>query len=193
MFALMKPLVALDCDGILSHFTATTVDIIYEVTGKRFHWREVTQWNPWLQFGLSPEETQAVFEFIATPGVCESMEVLPGAQEGYDQLVKVADIVVVTSPWLSAPSWTFERMKWLSTHFGIGPEKLIHTSAKEYVSADFFVDDNANNVRRWNERNAGIGLLWTQPYNATIGDLPRLNGWEELVQLINDSKEGIAA
>jgi 5'(3')-deoxyribonucleotidase len=186
-----EPLVALDCDGLLSDWLGGCLDAIFEVTGKRYQRQEVRGWSPWMQFKLSPDQTTQVFEILNTPGFCESLEVLPGAKKGYDALVKVADVIVVTSPWLSAPTWPFERLKWLSTHFGIGPEKLIHTSAKEFVSADFFVDDHKPNVQRWLERNNGIGLLWDCSHNQG-SDLPRVRSWDELVSIVRGD-EGVAA
>ncbi len=181
-----KPLVALDVDGVLAAWLPAALDAIFEVTGKRYQHQEITQVNCWLQLKLQPEQCQQLFAIMATPGWCESLEVLPDADKHYNQLAEIADIIVVTSPWLDSPTWPYERMKWLSRHFGIGPEKLIHTSAKEYVSADIFIDDHPKNVRRWLERNTGLGLLYSASYNQSAQDLLRVYGWNDMIKWVEN-------
>ena len=188
----MRPLVALDVDGILADFLEGALDAIHHVTGRHYHSQEVSQWCPWLQFKLQPEETEAVFDLIGTPGFCESLQLLPGAREGVDSLRKVANIVVVTSPWLSSPTWAFERTAWLKRHFGFTENQIVHTSAKQYISADVFVDDHATNVRAWAATNSGIPLMWDCTHNRRI-DLPRVTGWDQLIKIVTDLKKGIAA
>lgn len=189
----MSTFLACDVDGVTANFAELLCDGIYEVSGKRYQWQEIDHWNFWLKCGLSPNQCADLFAFIETPGMCESMLVMPRAKEGFARVQAVADVIAVTTPWASATTWAYERTQWLRHHLGLPANRVIHTPAKEFVSVDFFVDDHPGNVRAWNARNAGIGLLWTQPYNATIGDLPRVSNWEELVQLIEDSKRGIAA
>jgi len=188
----MRPLVALDVDGILADFLEGALDAIHHVTGRHYQSQEVSQWSPWLQFKLQPEETEAVFELIGTPGFCESLLVLPGAKHGFKALQKFADVVLVTSPWLSSPTWAFERTAWLKRHFGVNENQIVHTSAKQFVSADLFVDDHATNVRAWSALNSGVALLWDCPHNRRI-DLPRVSGWDPLIKIVTDLKKELVA
>jgi 5'(3')-deoxyribonucleotidase len=178
-----RPLVALDCDGIISDFLQGALDAIFEVTGKRFQKQDVTGWNPWLSLRLQPDECDAVFHIIETPGWCESLEVMPGAVDGFSRLFAVADITIVTAPWASSPTWVFERQRWLSRHIFPAGE-VIHTDAKHRVSADYFADDHATQVRRWSAHNSGKALLWSQPHNRNINDVPRVSGWDELINIV---------
>lgn len=184
----MKPLLALDCDGILSDWLGGCLDAVFEVTGKRYQRQEVSRWDPWLQFKLQPDQTAAVFAQVDTPGFCESLDVLPGAEEGFSALSKVADVLVVTTPWVTAPTWCFERSRWLSRKFGVLPGQIIHAAAKEYITADFFLDDNKANVTSWTEKQKHPGYLYDATYNQG-GDLPRVYSLLELADIIGRSVE----
>lgn len=181
--------VALDADGVICGWLDGVLDTVCEVTGRRYQRQEITSWDPWVQCETTLAERDAVFEAMNAPGWHEALEVLPGAQEAVKALQHVADVYIVTAPWWSCPTWEYERKRWLYRHFGIGADRVVATAAKYVVSADFFVDDAAPNIRSWLDHNSGVGLLLDAPYNRGV-DLPRVRSLPEFVDIV---KSGVVA
>lgn len=180
--------VLLDVDGVVASFTEAVLDLAQELTGV-IRWPcDVTSWDLFGHLGLSAKDKARVYQGVAQPGFCESIPVMPGAVDFVHALAEKHDVVFVTSPWLSAPTWTFERHNWLRRHFGQAAERIIHTQYKQYVRGDVLVDDRASNVRSWQQANeTGMGLLFNQPHNqAGSADLIRVSGYMDVISAIDE-------
>jgi 5'(3')-deoxyribonucleotidase len=186
----------LDADGVVFDFIGAFMRVAQRVTGKRYERAQVTDWNITKALGISPEEERRIYDHIRQPGFAFK-EIAPylGAVEGVQYLMKRAEVYFVTSPirstrdeqaaWNSPFSvedphvltWMHDREHALMKHFGIDEHHVVHTSAKHLVAGNVFVDDKPANVRRWQEHNAGLGMLWHQEYNRGAV-LPRVFDWE---------------
>lgn len=86
-------------------------------------------------------------------------------------------------------------MRWIAKHFGSEwTDRVIFSKYKDLVQCDFLIDDlpQPNQfILREPERSKGVKLftskpfptwthvLYTQPYNASITDKPRITRWNE--------------
>ncbi len=182
-----RPRFLTDADEVLVDFQTPTLDVMERVTGVR---REPHDFNTWDIFTvLTPEQLEAVFAEIQSPGYCSRLQPLPGAVEGLREIQKFADVYVVTSPFFGASTWSHERTTWLGDHFGISKEDIVHTRAKHLVVGDALLDDKPDNVLSWAEHHPdGDAMLWHIPNTRNLGhEDRRVNSWEDVARRLKDA------
>lgn len=180
-----RPVLLLDCDGILSDFIGAALLALHAESGLSIEREAIRTWEV---FDSLPPEAQAyrtrVYDLLKAKLGCVSMCVYDGAKEGVARVQELAEVVIVTSPFPGSDTWMSEREKWLKSHFGLTRDHVIHTSAKHHVKGDFFVDDKTDHVVKWAEAHpAGRAMLWNMKYNEN-DELPdnvsRIVGWDQL-------------
>ena len=190
----MKKLkVALDCDGVLSNFTAGALLIVEEVTGKRYTPADVTMFDFTKALGLSSDEGSAVKKAIGKRrGFAASLPPYPEARQGVRRLRELGEVFCVTSPWDSNDWWRAERDSWLALHFGI--ELVHHAIDKTGYEADVFVDDKSSHVRDWLSAWPGrTAVFWLTPHN-TSESVPygahSTGSWDALYEIAREAARG---
>lgn len=180
------PRVLLDCDGVLADFTSRALDVVADVTGRRYALEQVTAWDFCEALGLSRDEARVVKRVIGeTRGFAASLAVYPGAVDGVRRLREIAEVHVVTAPWNSNPTWTYEREWWLRTHFDLESQRVHHSSTKHVFAGDVFVDDKLSHVRDWSDEHPdGVAVLWRTRHNQTesLPSCPVTSSWDDLVR-----------
>lgn len=159
-----KPVILVDCDGVLADFTAAFLQIVHDIIGRKHTVYQVTEWE-FRDCITSKEEDKLLWDHIAvTPGIVANLQPLPFMQ-GLDVLRKYATVKCVTSPSLG-PHWMYERHKWLMKVAGFSKRDIIFASDKGPVRGDFLVDDAVHNVEEWKAANPhGTAILLEQPWN----------------------------
>lgn len=178
-----RPRVLVDVDEVLADFQGPALDIMYDVTGRRYVPLDFEVWD--IFSILSEEERQAVFERIEVPGFCSSIDPKEGAIEAIKEIQTFADVYPVTSPFHSLP-WVVERTKWLGDFFGWKKSDVVFTSAKFLVGGDALIDDRPENVIKWSEHHPdGLPILWHLPNtrNMPYDDI-RATTWTEVIEKI---------
>jgi len=182
----MKPVVVLDCDGILCDFVGAALDFVERQTGTRPAREDIRTWHIFDSVG-DPAIRDAFNVHAGRPGFCECLAPFEEALEGFPALASVAEVHIATSPW-DSPTWMWERTNWLNKHFGVPASHVHHERIKCLTRGDFFVDDHPNHVRDWIYRghvsDPGIGLLWDTPHNRLDGGFQRVSSWNELTELV---------
>ena len=180
--ALARPRVLLDCDGVLCDFVSGFLGVVRDQLGMIYRPEEITEFSLWRALGLSKEEFDLCSLHIHEPGFCESLKPYKGAWDGVARLYGLASVYVVTSPWNSCPTWTYERERWLKFHFNLDHGRVVHTSAKHLVSGDFLVDDKTSTLEDWQAAHpSGVAVQWITPHNRKDGWTGRAtNSWDEL-------------
>jgi 5'(3')-deoxyribonucleotidase len=185
----VKPLVLLDCDGILADFVGAALDFVQMKTGERPDRDVIETWDIWDH--LDPELEEVFTEYVGRQGFCKSILPYDEALRGFPLLAAVADVHIVTSPFVTAPTWTHERSEWLEQYFGIPHHRVHHTGTKYLTRGDYLVDDHPKHIREWllNRRDHYLGhaLLWDTPHNRREEGLWRVKSWEELVSIVMTS------
>lgn len=98
--------------------------------------------------------------FVCKPGFCAGLSPMAGAKEFLDRLQKTAEVVIVTSPWKTSPTWCYERRNWLEQQLGWTGE-VIFTKRKDLIKCDALVDDAADHTDSF----PGVGILLDAPWN----------------------------
>jgi 5'(3')-deoxyribonucleotidase len=183
---MMNQTVLLDVDGVLADFAGA----LLRWAGPKHSREQLTEWD--LMKALGIESRQAAFdEYASEPGFCESLPVIDGAQDFVESLRRVADIVIVTSPYSAARLWTFERLRWLEHHFGFSKYDVIFAKRKYLVQGDIMIDDGPQNIDPF-VRGGGQckrGILISQPWNAEHGDYPgatRAHSLKHALELVRE-------
>jgi 5'(3')-deoxyribonucleotidase len=114
---------------------------------------------------LSPGAMQKCTETMNEPGFAKTLPVYPGAKECINALKADGhEIVFVTRPFESSPTWAHDRQAWLLETFGHA--KVVHTAHKELVKGDILIEDSVENLVSWLEHHPGQdGILVDRPWN----------------------------
>jgi 5'(3')-deoxyribonucleotidase len=154
--------ILVDVDGVLADFVGP---VITWANGLRrageppFTREGITEFDLLKAWGIAHMWGE-LDRHVIKPGFCEAIEPYPGAREFLDRLKLVADVVIVTSPWKSSPTWCFERRVWLEKRLGYtGP--LVFTKEKHLIKGDMLIDDCAEHTDAF----PGVGMLLDQPWN----------------------------
>lgn len=178
--------VLVDVDDVLCDFKNPAIDIMRDLFGIEI---DLSTFEHWDLFTAMTEPQQAVFyELIGRPGYCYSLEVLPGAKEGIERLRQEGEVVIVTRPVMS-PTWVYERTNWLIDNFGFNVFNIISTAGKHHVRGHALVDDNPENIARWQEHNPlGDGLLWSLPNTENMSEMDRhrVRTWDEVLTRVRE-------
>jgi 5'(3')-deoxyribonucleotidase len=164
--------VLLDVDGVLADFEqqlcnrlrselgwATAKSIINKI-------QQRTSWD--FKDILTSAENKIVWALLAEP-FAGDMPLIEGAKNLVSALTAYGhEILCVSSPWISNPTWEHDRRYWLKKHFGIGHRQFISTSVKHHVDGDVLIDDKPSHVETWTATRGKQGLLFGQPYSRTI-------------------------
>lgn len=145
-------------------------------------------WDLSKSLKLTDEEETKVYSLINSPGFASMLMPCAGAVDGLKAVMKVADVLFVTSPLKSSPTWAYDRRRWLEKYFGEEQgRKIISTSEKYAVDGDFLLDDKPEHCIEWQaEHPAGTALLWATGRNLA-GKLihSTVNSWELVYELVN--------
>lgn len=179
----MLPRVLLDVDGVLADFLTPAIQILNTHSGHLYTPDHLQDWDV---FSLYPRACEKPFYAACSePGFCRGLSVIEGSAWFVEELFRLSDVFVVTSPMNLSPTWAWEREQWLMEHFGIPSHKVIHTSAKHVCLGDVLIDDRPANVDRWQRAHpTGVGLLWDAPYNRQVTHLQRVRGAQEALAVV---------
>lgn len=185
--------VLVDADGVLGNFVGAFAAIIRRECGVEIGEHDVTGWDIFaaIRHRFDDEKRWKLAKNLChtaafSEGFHDLIEPYPGAVEGVRELEQHADVYIVTSPW-HGPFWTYERDAWLKTHFGIGRDRIVHTSAKHLCVGQALIDDRAENCQAWTDAHpSGIGILWDRPWNADadIDGAVRMREWPAVVEMV---------
>lgn len=190
--------ILLDCDGVLADFIGGALQEINRIMwphGRAFGRAAVTKRDMVAALGIEEHryEIEAIFR---RPGFAYELPAIDGAVRGVASLKALGTIRIATAPMPDAACWYAERINWLMSRFNIHPGNVsfLPASKKHELSADIFVDDDPDTVRRWGEAYPdGLSVLFAQPHNAAErAGLVWVKDWMNLTTLINEyQKEAV--
>jgi 5'(3')-deoxyribonucleotidase len=182
----MRPVVLMDCDGVLADFITATLDRLHAVSGQKYEHDRISTWEVFSS--LPPEalvHQSRVYEYLKQAGGCLGIPMYAGAQEGVWRLQEIAEVIIVTSPFKGGRTWTHEREEWLEKYFQISHENVIHAKRKEFVSGDFLIDDKPSNLQAWRATHPlGRPIYWKNPqFSETLpAYVMCTQSWDDVVR-----------
>ncbi len=181
-----KKEVLVDCDGPLALFDQAMLDIVFDLTGRRYVLEDIKGWEIFESIELSePQVRNAAYTKVKAEGGCLGLPLHPLAQDGIKKLQKVAEVIICTSPFYGGKTWVYEREAWLKQHFKIDGKEIIHARRKYHIAGDMLVDDKPEHLEKWSLRfPAGQPVLWATMGNRGVKDFPRVESWEEVLALL---------
>lgn len=158
-----KPVVILDCDGVLSDFATPALEVVRELGGVAPAASALKSFA--IENLLEDPETRAEWwRRVTAPGFCAALDRYPGALAAVTRLRQFATVLCVTSP-MYAPTWAYERVRWLQD-MGFRTDEMFSGSGKQHIRGNFFADDRPEAVEAWNVANEGVGVVIAHSYNA---------------------------
>lgn len=181
--------ILLDVDSVLSDFEGKILSYVNNRFGKswtrqdtatkdmRSFFREFNCWDDLAE------------DFVKSAGFAQQMEILPGAQQFYQDLKSLDQpIVFVTSPYKNSPTWMYDRQKWLEKHFEATRNNVIFTKCKQYVGGVTLIDDNVDNVIYWSTYNSQHAILfenlWNKKKSTEAGHVERFDNYDAIVDYL---------
>jgi 5'(3')-deoxyribonucleotidase len=177
--------ILLDCDEVICDYCTPALAFVLERFGVHTDTAQLETWD--IFQSLSLEQRSTFEEEFYCEGRCAAMIPYPGAVEAVQELRRHAEVVVVTRPPRHTRHWVHERTLWLIEQFGFDHETIVHTWAKHLVVGDMLIDDNPENVIKWQAYHPrGAGLLWATPNTDRIAacDGFRVRTWDEVIARI---------
>lgn len=182
-----RPVVLVDCDGVIADFHRPTLRLIEEEFGLQHNLDDWTEWWPHACGLVSAEQDAYLWETVVPGrrGFACGLQTLPfiGALE---LLRLFATVKCVTSP-LMGPYWMYERHKWLMRVAGFTKRDIIFASDKAPIRGDLLVDDAIHNIDEWKAANPqGTAILLEQPWNwRGTPNAERLKPADALLAILN--------
>lgn len=182
----IKPVVAIDCDGVLADWMGYVIPVANILFNKNIKQSDLTGWDLY-DIIDDPTAKTTLYDYLNQTKMILDMNPYEEALRGMTALKEFADIYVVTSPMMNYPNWILHRNKWLKTYFGIDKNHVIHTAAKHLVQADVFIDDKSENVVNWSRYGNNVysqAVLWKHDH---VKFEPKLNEdfWQNDMEIIH--------
>ena len=179
--------VLVDCDGVLSQFLTSALEVINKHFESNFQHQHVTDFDICGSLGI-PHAWEILKNSCSNPDFVATMQKIPGADEGLKRLREISDVYVVTSP-MNVPNWAYERQRWLTSMFDFTPDKIVQTEAKHVIVGDVIIDDKFENVLSWTRYHPnGLGILFHAPYNEKNDiqgyNIVRAETWNCVIDII---------
>lgn len=183
----MKPVLALDADGVLVDFDNPALDFLRS-RGINKTYDEITDWSVF--DGDMELEMEFRREVAGKPGFCENMTPLPGAIEFVHAARKHYHVMIVTSPY-DVPHWYEGRRDWCVKNLGVRRRDVCFLSQKEFFDSDILVDDKYENIVDWHERHPKkLAVIKDQPWNREKkfpAAVRRAHSWNGLSGILEDA------
>jgi 5'(3')-deoxyribonucleotidase len=176
--------IGVDVDEVLAQFQNVVLARANSLFDLELTPESFTTWDIFPYF--PEDQREIILKEIGTKGWCSALPVCEGSQEALQELRKLADVYIVTSPF-SSETWSGERTGWLKRHFGIKPDEIVSTKAKWLVGGiHALLDDNPHHIQTWGEQWKETPMLWHIPNTRTMQELDhlRVKTWQDVFETV---------
>ena len=133
----------------------------------------------WL-WDLVPEERHPRLEaYLRSDDFFSALPVMPNAPRVIEALQERFEVYIATAA-MEVPSSFTPKYEWLGRHFpSIAPAQIVFCGNKSILHADFLIDDNPRQLRRFR----GQGILFGAHHNIHETAYPRVKDWLEVERM----------
>ncbi len=136
-----------------------------------------------------PKELEdAAREIYESEGFFRDLKPVDGAIEAIHELSRLGhNVLICTAPLHFHTYCVTEKFDWVQTHLGAEfKRQMILAKYKKFVHGDYLIDDNPNIRSLRHEVPSWQHILYTQPYNMSVTDRPRITwtgDWKSVLRL----------
>lgn len=179
----MRPIrVLFDLDDTLTDFIHELVDRYNKKYETEHTIDECNQWN------LNEIFEHNILELIDDEDFFESVKPKERVVELMEKWTRDDryEIYIVTS--CLKPINYMKKVKWFERHMPFFPVgRVIPITNKEIIQGDILVDDNPNNLRKWQEENCdGFCLMMNAPHNQSCDEFFRIERFEQIESILGE-------
>jgi 5'(3')-deoxyribonucleotidase len=133
----------------------------------------------WLWDVVSLDRHAALEAYLRSEDFFEVLDVMPEAQRVLLALQSKYEVFIATAA-MEVPTSFMPKFRWLERHFPfISPSHIVFCGDKSIIKADFLIDDNPRQLRRF----AGEGILYSSPHNVGVKGFRRVKDWAEVEEM----------
>jgi 5'(3')-deoxyribonucleotidase len=127
----------------------------------------------WLRDVVSADHHEVLEAYLREEGFFEDLAVMPEAPRVLQALQPHFEIFIASAA-MEVPTSFNSKYRWLARHFPfIPPSHIVFCGDKSILRADYLVDDNPRQLRRFQ----GTGLLYSSPHNLLVTEFRRVDTW----------------
>ncbi|RZU41650.1 5' nucleotidase, NT5C type [Edaphobacter modestus] len=128
---------------------------------------------------VSIDRHNALESYLRSEDFFEGLAVMPESQRVMRLLQQKYEVFIATAA-MEVPTSFHQKFRWLERHFPfISPSHIVYCGDKGILNADFLIDDNPRQLRRFK----GEGILFTSPHNIAVKGFRRVNDWLDVEKL----------
>ena len=133
----------------------------------------------WLWDVVSVDRHHLLEGYLRSEDFFEHLDVMPESQRVLQRLQMNYEVFIATAA-MEVPTSFHQKFRWLAKHFPfIPPSHIVYCGDKSILRADYLIDDNPRQLRRFN----GEGILYSSPHNARVKGFRRVKNWLEVEKL----------
>ena len=133
----------------------------------------------WLWDIVSADRHHALEGYLRSEDFFADLTVMPEAPRVLAALSERYEIYIATAA-MEVPTSFTAKFTWLKRHFPfIPPSHIVFCGNKRILNADFLIDDNPRQLRRFQ----GQGVLYHSYHNHQVTEYPRVHDWLEIEKM----------
>ena len=186
-----------DMDEVLAELNNKVLKRWNAVSGKNFTKQDITTWRMEHVLGVDNLGRSAeglIDEWLAEPGFYEDLEPIPGAIEGFQELLDIGhDVVIATSIPEKYVNAFDSKRRWVRRHFpGYSMKNFVSISRKGSLEGDILIDDGGHNIIDWAKNGRKNAFLMVNPWNEYLGQtvhgmpITRVWDWGDIRREVED-------
>ena len=186
-----RKIIAIDIDEVIADLMTVWLRRYNSDWDDNVQEKDIVEWD--VANFVKPEAKLSIYDYCRNPEIYNFVKPVKDSQEVIKKLSIDYTIIYVTA----AAANTADRKKcWLKENNFVNYHNFINTERKEFVCADFLVDDRYSNIKEFVNLygiNTRQGLLFTRAWNICVSDfsmlvsISRFDGWNKIGQYLNPS------
>lgn len=176
----MKDKLLVDMDDVIADLCTSWFSNWELISGEKLNPQIITEWDvsTYSKYG------DKVYDVFKQPGFFENLPVVEGSKDALEYLRRKYDIIIVTTPPLTAPSPLKEKNVWLDKHFP-WIKYRVFTANKELVYGDVAIDDSPSKLKAYHKAQPDMmTICYDRPHNKNALADYRVKNWNQVLDIL---------
>jgi 5'(3')-deoxyribonucleotidase len=159
-------------DAVSEHLLRYNRDYPEKITKADLHGKQI--WE-----AISVDRHPVLEGYLRSDDFFDVLEVMADSQRVIERLQQRYEVFIATAA-MEVPTSFQAKYRWLGRYFPfISPTNIVFCGDKSILHADYLIDDNPRQLRRFQ----GEGILYHSHHNALVNGFKRVKNWLEVEQL----------